>query len=76
METTMSTKIKTITLSYPHLNPDRDHDPRVNPERNQVWRVEQTTDTTEYSPGQHLHKAGVDELCTATGWKVTIKRSS
>lgn len=72
----MTTKTKTITLSFPHINQDRNHDPRNNPECNQVYRVDQVTDSTEYNPGQQLTKKQVDELCGATLWKVTIKRAA
>lgn len=69
-------KIKTMTLSYPHLNCDRSHNPKTNPEKNQVWRVDQLTDSTDYLPGQQLHKSQVDELCAARDWKVTIRRTA
>jgi hypothetical protein len=37
-----------------------------------VWKVGQVTDSTEFTPGELLEKAKVDELCAASAWTVTI----
>jgi hypothetical protein len=36
------------------------------------YRIEQVTDTTEFSPGKMLSKTQVDELCASGHWRVTI----
>lgn len=63
--------LKTLTLSFPHVNWDPNH----GPDEKEVWRVDAVTDSTEYSPGQQLLKAKVDEICSSPEWKVTINRS-
>ena len=37
------------------------------------YRVDQVTDSTEYTPGDVLPKSTVDFLCDDRGWKVTIR---
>lgn len=59
----MADKIKTLTLSFPHTNP----------EGGKLYRVEKATDTVKYAPDQYLQRKEVSELCEAKGWKVTIQ---
>lgn len=58
-------KIKTITLSYPHSDPEDET------RRNFRFRVERITDSVEFGPGDFLKKKQVDELCASAQWKVT-----
>jgi len=67
----MPTKVKTIKLSYPQLNP---HGTPTRPDY--LYRVEQITDSTDFVPKQMLTKAQVDELCACRDWKVTVVGSS
>ena len=75
----MTTKTKTITLSYPHSSFKVDqhisnNDPlRPLRDNEMFYRVENVTDSTEFNPTQYLRKSTVDELCEAKGWKVSTK---
>lgn len=63
------TKTKSIKLSHPH------HDPNSNPadpKYQSRYRVEQVTNSVEFSPGQFLGKNEVDELCSSRGWTVNV----
>lgn len=59
-------KVKTITLSHPHANPNSM--PGVDP----LYRVEKVTDSLEFQPGEFLAKKAVQPLCASNEWKVTI----
>lgn len=60
----MARKPIKLKLSYPHLNMQRDFrmsgpdDPN-----NQVYRVEQVDQTTEFKPGQQLLESAVRDMC-------------
>lgn len=43
---------------------------RFNAEK--VYKVEKVTESIEYNPSQQLSKKQVQELCEASGWKVTV----
>lgn len=64
----MTTKTKTMKVSYPHINPN------VRPGDPDQWRyrVEQVTDSTSPTVREFLLKKEVDEYCAARDWKVTI----
>lgn len=57
-------KLMTVTLSYPHLNPDQQG----------VWdyRVEKVGNSTDLVPYQMLRKAEVETLCVAHNWTVIV----
>lgn len=59
-----TTKTKTVTLSYPHSDP--------NVVGGYHYRVERVSNSTEVAPGQFLSKQHVDELCAAKDWNVTV----
>ena len=69
----MTTKTKTIKLSHGHapVEPAAHRTPEAW-EKALRYRVEQVTDSTEYRPGQLLERKEVDDLCAASGWKVTV----
>lgn len=59
----MANKIKTIKLTGPvHV---LDHNEKM-------YRIEQVTDTTEFSDKRYITKKEAQELCEAKDWKVTI----
>lgn len=60
----MSTKMKSLKVSHPWPT---DHD---NPETSSRYRVEQVTNSVEFSPGQLLTKKEIMSLCEATHWTV------
>ena len=63
-------KIKTIILTaYPCYIPFSEPNKQV-----PAWRVEQVTDSIEFTPGDMLRKDVVDDLCASSMWKVTIKK--
>jgi hypothetical protein len=69
----MTTKTKTITLSFPHYDDTKNMN--TSPTRSdapRVYRVEKVTDSTEFEPTRQLSKKQVDELCDAKDWKVTV----
>jgi len=37
-----------------------------------IYRIEQVTDSVEFTPGDFLKKDEVERLCRANNWKVTI----
>lgn len=51
-------KTKSLKLSHPHTD--------------NMYRVEQVTNSVEFSPGQMLTRKEADEMCLAAGWSVTI----
>lgn len=67
-------KIKTIKLTNGHA-PSRQSNTFSSEKEWQAalrYRVEQITDSIEYSPGQLLEKAEVESLCASRDWKVTV----
>jgi hypothetical protein len=64
-------KTKLIRLSHPHSM----RIGQTNEVDDKAYRVEQVTDSTEYSPRELLSKLEVDELCNCNRWKVTIVSS-
>ncbi|HZP68351.1 MAG TPA: hypothetical protein VFB29_00275 [Pseudolabrys sp.] len=58
--------MKTKTITVAHGIPSKDHVGVYD------YRVEKVTDSVEFHPRQILTKKQVDELCSATGWKVTV----
>jgi hypothetical protein len=66
-------KIKTMTLTFPHPNMDRDFVPNgpFDPDH-YVYRVAKVTDSVEYVPGKTLLKKEVDALCESKAWKVIV----
>ena len=68
----MPTKIKTIKVSNGHAPADRNATTPAEWEAALRYRVEQVTDSVEYTPGQYLERKVVDELCHSRDWKVTI----
>jgi hypothetical protein len=56
-------KVKTIKLT---------DSGRSMPGQHLRYKIEQITDSVEFTPGQWLDKSTVEGLCRATDWKVTI----
>lgn len=56
---------KRLKLTYPHQHIGGK--PLM-----QVYRVEQTTNTTDYHPGDMLDKETVDRLCRKSNWTIVI----
>lgn len=68
----MSNKIKTITLTFGHLNPKAE----VGDKDIYIYRVEKVTDSVDFSPGDFLTKEKVNEICGWKEWKVAITQNS
>lgn len=66
-------KIKTVTLTFPHRNVDPSFVPNgpFDPDR-YVYRITKVTDSVEYVPGNTLLKKEVDVLCESKSWKVIV----
>ena len=67
----MSTKIKSIRLSYPHLD-SKITQVKARLDAPRVYRVEQITDSIAINPGDMLPRKVVNDLCDSSGWKVTV----
>jgi hypothetical protein len=65
------TKIKTITVSYPHYDNSKSM-PLERTEAPRVYRVEKVTDSTAFAPYAQLSKMQVDDLCIDDLWKVIV----
>jgi len=65
----MSTKIKTLKLSYPHLDPKATVPGSAD---NFGYLIVGVGDTVEFYPGQFLPPSEVKHLCDSNRWKITI----
>jgi hypothetical protein len=64
----MTMKSKTL-----HLNHATKHEPSG---KTHVYRIVRVTNTTEFTPGDFLERAKVDELCAAEDWNVIIDKAT
>jgi hypothetical protein len=64
----MPMKSKTL-----HLSHGTKHEPSG---KIAVYRIVRVTNTTEFTPGDFLDRAKVDELCAAEDWNVVIDKAT
>jgi hypothetical protein len=66
-------KVTFVKTKVLHLNHATKHEPSG---KTAVYRIVRVTNTTEFTPGDFIERAKVDELCAAEDWNIIIDKAN